>query len=134
MQEAKHTMNAARIAQERTRGLSRSAVEDGLEVPDISKCYQGGRQRLFLFRADTDAPLEQLRADLCRLAACFMNGEECFEQRFQVLQIKGVCAVGFGVGGVVVDLEEESIDTRGDGCAGKDRDELRLAAADPCGG
>ena len=62
-----------------------------------------------------------------------MDGEERFEQRLEQLEVEGVGAVGFGVGGVVVDFEEEAVDAGGDSGAGEQRNELRLAAADAVG-
>ena len=62
-----------------------------------------------------------------------MDGEQIFEQRLEQLEVEGVGAVGFGVGGVVVDFEEEAVDAGGHGGAGEQRNELRLAAADAVG-
>lgn len=44
-----------------------------------------------------------------------VNGQQLFEQRLEQLEIEGVGAIGLGVGGIVVDFEEEAVDTRGDG-------------------
>ena len=62
-----------------------------------------------------------------------VNGQQCFEQGFQQLEIEGVGAVGFGVGRVVVDLEKEAINARRYRGAGKQGNELGLAAADSTG-
>jgi len=65
-----------------------------------------------------------------------MDGEELLEGGFEVVEVEGVGSVGFGVGGVVVDFEEDAVDACGYGGAGEDGDELGLAAADSvgCGG
>ncbi len=60
----------------------------------------------------------------------FMDGEKLLEGGFEVVEVKGVGSVGFCVGGVVVDLEEDSVDACGYGGAGEDGDELGLAAGD----
>ena len=59
-----------------------------------------------------------------------MDGEELLEGGLEMVEVEGVGSVGFGVGGVVVDLKEDAVDACGDGGAGEDRDELRLAAGD----
>ena len=57
-----------------------------------------------------------------------VDGEELFEDSFEVVQVEGVGSVGFGVRRVVVDLKEDSVDSGGYGGAGEDGDELGLAA------
>lgn len=59
---------------------------------------------------------------------CLVNGQEGFEERFEEIEAEGVGAVRFGLGGVVVDFEEEAVDAGGDGGFGEGGDELRLAA------
>ena len=61
------------------------------------------------------------------------EGEERLKQRLEELEVEGVGSVGFGVGGVVVDFKKEAVDAGGDGGAGEERNELRLAAADTVG-
>jgi hypothetical protein len=63
-----------------------------------------------------------------------MHRQQCLQQRTQAIEPEGVGAVGLGVGRVVVDLQKQAIDSGGDGGAGEQRDELRLAAADAVGG
>ena len=46
-----------------------------------------------------------------------VDGEQRFEQRLEQLEVEGVGAVGFGVGRIVVDFEEQAVDARGDGGA-----------------
>ena len=60
----------------------------------------------------------------------FVDCEELFEGGFEVIEVKGVGSVGFGVGGVVVDFQEDAVDACGYRCAGQDWDELGLASAD----
>jgi hypothetical protein len=63
-----------------------------------------------------------------------VEGEEGFEERAEEVEVEGVGSVGFGLRGVVVDLEEDAIDAGGDGGAGEQGDELGLAAGDAVGG
>ena len=68
-----------------------------------------------------------------------MDALQLPEEFFQPGQRERVGSVGFGFGRVVVDLEEDSVETGGDGSAGEHRDELGLASADgvsssPAGG
>jgi len=63
-----------------------------------------------------------------------VQGEERLKKRLEQLEVEGIGGVGFGVGRVVVDFEEEAVDAGGDGGAGEERDELGLAAADSVGG
>ena len=72
----------------------------------------------------------ELSSLICRCA----NREKRFEERLEEFEVEGVGAVGFGVGRIVMDFDEESIDAGGDGGAGEQRDELGLAAADSVGG
>ena len=58
----------------------------------------------------------------------------CSRSGLRLIEMQGVRAVGLGVGGVVVDFEEDAVDTRSDGGAGEDGNELRLAAGDAVGG
>ena len=58
----------------------------------------------------------------------FVDGEELFEDSFEMVQMEGVGSVGLGVRRVVVDFKEDSVDSGGDGCAGKDGNELGLTA------
>ena len=62
-----------------------------------------------------------------------VDGEELFEDSVEVVQVEGVGSVGLGVRRVVVDLEEYSVDSGGDGGAGEHWDELRLASGDTIG-
>ena len=56
--------------------------------------------------------------------------EKLFQGGFKVVEVEGVGSVGFGVWWVVVDFEEDAVDTCGYGGAGEDWDELGLAAGD----
>ena len=56
--------------------------------------------------------------------------EKLFQGGFKVVEVEGVGSVGFGVGRVVVDFEEDAVDSCSYSRAGEDRDELRLAAGD----
>lgn len=64
----------------------------------------------------------------------FVDGEELLEGGFEVVEVEGVGAVGFGVGGVIVDFEKNAVDACGYGGAGEDGNELGLAAGDSIGG
>ena len=57
-----------------------------------------------------------------------VDGEEGFEDGAEAVEVEGVGSVGFGLGGIVVDLEEDAVDAGGDGGTGKDGDELGLTA------
>lgn len=59
-----------------------------------------------------------------------MDGEERFKQRLEHLEVEGVGSIGFGVGGIVVDLEEEAVDAGSYGGTGQHGDKLGLSAAD----
>ena len=61
------------------------------------------------------------------LADNLMDCKKLFEDGLKVIQMEGVGTVGFGVRGVVVDLEEDAVDACGHGGAGEDRDEFGLA-------
>src|SRR5215469_16990459 len=63
-----------------------------------------------------------------------VDGEESFEDGLEAVQVERVGSVGLGLGGIVVDLEEDAVDPGGDGGAGEDGDELRLAAGYAVGG
>ena len=63
-----------------------------------------------------------------------VDGEEIFQQRLEQLEIQRVGAVGLGVGRVVVDLNEETVDAGGDGSARHQGNEFRLATTDAVGG
>ena len=63
-----------------------------------------------------------------------MQSEQGFKQGLQEVEVEGVGTVGLGLRRVVVDLEENAVDAGGDGSAGKQGDELRLAARDAVGG
>ncbi len=65
---------------------------------------------------------------------CLVNGEQGFENGFEVVQMEGVGSIGFGLGRVVVYFEEDSVDPGGYGGAGEDGDELGLATGDSVGG
>ena len=69
------------------------------------------------------------------LAICggFVDCEEIFKQRLEELEVEGVGSVGFGVGGVVVDLKKKSVDAGCDCGAREERNELGLAATDTVG-
>jgi hypothetical protein len=41
---------------------------------------------------------------------CFVDRQQRFEQGLEQLEVEGVGAVGFGVGRIVVDFEEEAVD------------------------
>jgi len=62
-----------------------------------------------------------------------VDGEEIFKQRLEELEIEGVCAVGFGVVRIVVDFDEEAVNTRRDRSAREQRNVLGLTAADAVG-
>ena len=62
-----------------------------------------------------------------------MDGKEDFQKRFEKVEIEGVGAVGFGVGRVVVDFDEEAVDAGGGGGAGQQGNKFGLAAADTVG-
>src|ERR1700761_8454330 len=57
-----------------------------------------------------------------------VDGEQGFEDGLEAVEGEGVGSVGLGLGGVVVDLEEDAVDAGGDGGAGEDGDELGLTA------
>ena len=59
-----------------------------------------------------------------------MDGEEGLEDGAEAVEVERVGSVGFGLGGVVVDLEEDAVDAGGDGGAGEDGDEFGLSAGD----
>ena len=59
-----------------------------------------------------------------------MDGEKLFEEGFEKLELEGVCAVGFGVVRIVVNLDEETVDSCCDRSAREQRNVLGLAAAD----
>ena len=60
----------------------------------------------------------------------FVDGKQLFEGGFEMVEGEGVGSVGFGVRWVVVDFEEDAVDSGGYGGAGEDGDELGLAAGD----
>ena len=62
-----------------------------------------------------------------------MDGEELLEQGLEVIEVESVGSVGFGVGGIVVDFQEDAVDAGGNGGAREYGDELRLAAGDAIG-
>ena len=72
-------------------------------------------------------------SDLQRQAGGSLDSQQVFKERPEELKVEGVGAVGFGVGRIVVDFDKETVDAGGDGGAGEERDELRLAAADAVG-
>ena len=57
-----------------------------------------------------------------------VDGEQSFQDAFELVEVKSVCAIRFGVGGIVVDFKEDAVDAGGYGRAGEDGDELGLAA------
>ena len=57
-----------------------------------------------------------------------MDGEKRLENRAQAVEVQRVGPVGFGFGGVVVDLEEDAVDAGGDGGAGENGNEFGLTA------
>ena len=59
-----------------------------------------------------------------------MDREKLLKQRFEAIEVESVRAVGFGVGGIVVNFEEDAVDAGGNGGAREYGDELRLAAGD----
>ena len=59
-----------------------------------------------------------------------VDGEQGFEDGLETVEVEGVGSVGLGLGGVVVDLEEDAVDAGGDGGAGEDGDEFGLATGD----
>ena len=68
-----------------------------------------------------------------RLARCRLDVEELFEEGLEELEIEGVCAVGFSVVRVVVDLEEEPVNASGNCRAREQRNVFWLATADAIG-
>ena len=62
-----------------------------------------------------------------------VDGEELFEDGFELVEVEGVGSVGFGLGGIVVDLEKDAIDSGSHSGPGEDGNELRLASADSVG-
>jgi hypothetical protein len=63
-----------------------------------------------------------------------VNGEQLLKQRLEPVEVQRIGAIGFGVGGIVVDFQEDAIDAGGDGGACEDGDELGLAAGDSVSG
>jgi hypothetical protein len=59
-----------------------------------------------------------------------MDGEEPLEQGLEAIEVESVGSIGFGVGGIVVDFQEDAVDAGGNGGAREYGDELRLAAGD----
>ena len=57
-----------------------------------------------------------------------MDGQEALQQGGKVGQIQRVRAIGFGIGGIVMNLEEDTVHPRRDRCPRQNRDEFRLAA------
>jgi hypothetical protein len=68
------------------------------------------------------------------LAKHRLDGQQLLEQRLEAIEMESVGAVGLGVGGIVVNFEEDTVDAGGDGGARKDGNELGLAAGDSVGG
>ncbi len=62
-----------------------------------------------------------------------VDSQQRLEQRLEELEVEGVGAVGFGVGRIVVDFDEEAIDAGGHCGASEQRNELGLATADAVG-
>src|ERR1700722_14747629 len=62
-----------------------------------------------------------------------LDGEELFKQRLEELEVEGVGAVGFGVVRIVVNFDEEAVDTSRDRGPREQRNVLGLAAADAVG-
>ncbi len=67
------------------------------------------------------------------LASYSLDGEELFEQRFEELDVEGVGAIGFGVGGRIVHFNEEAVNAGGNSGAREERNVFGLAAADAVG-
>lgn len=63
----------------------------------------------------------------------YMNRQQGFEQRAQVLEIQGIGSVRFSFYRVVMNFEKYSIDPGGDRSAGQYWDELRLAPGNSIG-
>ena len=62
------------------------------------------------------------------LADDLMDCKKLFEDGTKIVEVESVGSVGLGVRRVVVDLEEDAIDSGGYCGAGQDGDELGLAA------
>ena len=62
-----------------------------------------------------------------------VDREKLLEQRLEAIEVESVGAVGFGVGGIVVDFQEDAVDAGGNGGAREHGNELRLAAGDAVG-
>jgi hypothetical protein len=60
--------------------------------------------------------------------------QKSFQERLQPVEVEGVRSVGFCLGGVVVDFEEDAIDPGGDRGACQNGNELRLSAGDSVAG
>ena len=71
----------------------------------------------------------KLAAELDR-GYCGVDAKELGEGGLEAIEGEGVGTITLGAGRVVVGFEEEAVNSGGDGGAGKDWDELRLAAAD----
>ena len=68
------------------------------------------------------------------LAQRALNRQQLVKQPRQVRQIQRVRSVGFGLGWVVVDFEEDAVYSGGYRGACEDGDELGLSAGDSVGG
>ena len=62
-----------------------------------------------------------------------MDGEELFEQGLEELKVEGVGAIGFGAVRIVVNFDEEAVNTGRDRSAREQRNKFRLAATDSVG-
>ncbi len=62
-----------------------------------------------------------------------VDSEEIFEQGLEELEVEGVGAVGFGVGRIVMDFDEEAVDASCNSGAREQRNVLWLAPADAVG-
>ena len=97
-------------------------------MPTASDAHEASRPRIPALRR------AERKSSLSLFAGCGVDGEELFQEGFELVEVEGVGAVGPGVGGVVVDFEEDAVDAGGDGRAREDGDEFRLTAGDSVGG
>jgi len=70
----------------------------------------------------------EFRKKVVELGFDFVEFQQGLQKRLQTIQVKGVRSVTFCLRGVVVDLEEDSVDAGGDGGACQNGNELRLTA------
>ena len=63
-----------------------------------------------------------------------MDGQKLFQNCLQLVEMKCIRSIGFRLRWIVVNLQEDAVDPCRYSSAGKDRNELRLPAADAIGG